>query len=294
MTDEYEPWLEAWTVPEVPRDMKERVMSQMDEQWTLVGPPNHQPPPASNGIGILAISTAGAALVASAAAIAVALMATDDPQPPPAPAPAPAAAPIVVADAPAPSGQLTVSVDPPAAICRLDGVELEGPSPCIATDLRPGDHELVVELEGYRPWKRTLTVPDQQLHVPVVLEPDVHPHHAPNPDGARVPRIKSDEPKTKGSLSKEVIRKIVRANMNDVRHCYNEGLKRDPDLAGRVAIQFTIGPTGKVPVAVIAESTLPDRTVANCVAKAVKRWEFPKPSGGGNVVVTYPFVLQPG
>jgi hypothetical protein len=29
-----------------------------------------------------------------------------------------------------------------------------------------------------------------------------------------------------------------------------------------------------------------------CIAAAVRRWEFPKPQGGGIVVVTYPFVLK--
>ena len=290
MSDQHESWLEAWTVPEMPHDMKERVMSQMDEQWTLVGPPNHQPPPASSGISILTLSTAGAALIASAAAIVITLLAAEDPQPPP----TPAAAPIVVADAPARSGQLTISVDPPAAICRLDGVQLDGASPYIATDITPGDHELVVELDGYHTWTRTVSIPGQQLHVPVVLQPEPHPHHGPNPAGKRVPRVRSDEPRTKGPLGKEVIRKVVRANLNDVRRCYNQGLVRDPELAGRVTVQFTISPTGKVPVTVLAESTISDRDVANCIVNAVKRWEFPKPEGGENVVVTYPFVLQPG
>ncbi len=52
--------------------------------------------------------------------------------------------------------------------------------------------------------------------------------------------------------------------------------------------------TGKVGSSVVQESTLKDKKVASCIAKAVKRWKFPKPKGGGNVIVTYPFVLSPG
>ncbi len=33
--------------------------------------------------------------------------------------------------------------------------------------------------------------------------------------------------------------------------------------------------------------------VGKCIAKAVKRWKFPKPTGGGVVVVAHPFVLAP-
>jgi TonB family protein len=86
---------------------------------------------------------------------------------------------------------------------------------------------------------------------------------------------------------------VVRAHINQVSHCYNQGLVRDPTLQGRVAIQFTIGGTGKVPVSVVSSSTLKDKSVGNCIASAVKRWKFPKPQGGATVMVTYPFVLNP-
>ncbi len=112
--------------------------------------------------------------------------------------------------------------------------------------------------------------------------------------GKAVPRVRMAKPSVKGKLDKDIIRRIVRAHINEVRYCYNQGLARDPDLDGRVAVQFTIGPTGKVPVAVVSKSTIADKRVGECIAKAVKRWKFPKPPGGGNAVVTYPFRLTPG
>ena len=115
--------------------------------------------------------------------------------------------------------------------------------------------------------------------------------------GSRVkkgPIVRASQSIVHGALDKDVIRRIVRNHINEVRYCYNQGLVRDPNLAGRVSVQFTIGPTGKVAAAVVQESSLADRGAANCIATAVKRWTFPKPVGGGNVMVTYPFVLQPG
>jgi len=115
------------------------------------------------------------------------------------------------------------------------------------------------------------------------------------PRQRRPPRVDSTAiPKLRGALDREIIRRVVRGHINEVRHCYNQGLVRDPNLAGRVAIQFSIAATGSVPVAVVESSSLKDLNVANCVAKAVKRWRFPKPEGGGTVLVTYPFVLSPG
>ena len=49
----------------------------------------------------------------------------------------------------------------------------------------------------------------------------------------------------KGSLDKDIIRRVVRANIADVRGCYNEGLARDATLKGRVMIQFVIAPKGE-------------------------------------------------
>lgn len=97
-----------------------------------------------------------------------------------------------------------------------------------------------------------------------------------------------------GSLDKDVIRRVVRAHIAEVRGCYNRGLETDVDLAGRVIVQFKIGGTGAVVSAEIVASTLPPSgaAVAQCIATMASRWTFPPPEGGGSVVVTYPFVLS--
>jgi hypothetical protein len=35
-----------------------------------------------------------------------------------------------------------------------------------------------------------------------------------------------------------------------------------------------------------------DSTVESCINARVKSWQFPKPKGGGIVVVTYPFLFK--
>ncbi len=109
------------------------------------------------------------------------------------------------------------------------------------------------------------------------------------------PEIRQGKAKIDGnSVDKDVIRRIIRNHHNEIRHCYNEGLAKDPRLQGRVAVMFTIGPTGLVPSAAVTENTMGDRNVANCVAAAVRRWKFPKPMNGGTAMVTYPFTFSPG
>lgn len=110
--------------------------------------------------------------------------------------------------------------------------------------------------------------------------------------GKRVPKVRQAKAKVRGALDRDIIRRIVRAHINEVRSCYNAGLTKNPNLAGRVAVQFVITGTGKVGSSVVQESSLKDSSVSNCIARAVKRWKFPKPRGGGNVIVTYPFKLS--
>ncbi len=107
----------------------------------------------------------------------------------------------------------------------------------------------------------------------------------------KAPQIRSGAAMVKGSLSKEVIRRIVQRHINEVKFCYERELAKRPDLAGRVSIKFIISGTGAVQMAVVEDSTLGNASVENCIAGAVKRWTFPQPEGGGIVVVTYPFQL---
>lgn len=112
--------------------------------------------------------------------------------------------------------------------------------------------------------------------------------------GRRVPRVRAAAIKSAAGIDKSIIRRIVRNHFREVVHCYNQGLVGNPNLKGRVAVQFGIGPTGRVTMSAVANNTTGDANTGNCIAKAIKRWKFPKPSTGGTAIVTYPFVLNPG
>jgi hypothetical protein len=113
------------------------------------------------------------------------------------------------------------------------------------------------------------------------------------PHSRSVPQIRQGKATVKGPLDKEIIRRIVRAHINEVRSCYNAGLSRNPKLAGRVTVDFQIVGSGTVASSSVSSTTLSDEAVGDCIAKAVKRWTFPKPRGGGVVDVSYPLDLSP-
>jgi hypothetical protein len=106
---------------------------------------------------------------------------------------------------------------------------------------------------------------------------------------ARGPEVLPGIGQVKGSLDKEIIRREVRRHLNEVRFCYDQGLTVRPQLQGRLVVNFTIAPTGRVLVAVPQSSTLGMPSVDACIVGAVRRWQFPQPSGGGLAIVSYPF-----
>ncbi|MFO0726782.1 MAG: TonB family protein [Myxococcota bacterium] len=94
-----------------------------------------------------------------------------------------------------------------------------------------------------------------------------------------------------GSLSKEEIGRVIRRNLARFKYCYEKELNANPNLSGKVAIYFTIDPTGSVAEASVRETSINDENVEQCAVKVMRSLKFPQPKGGGIVVVTYPFVF---
>lgn len=98
----------------------------------------------------------------------------------------------------------------------------------------------------------------------------------------------------KGSLDKDIIRRVVRLHMNEVKYCYDQELVRKAGVEGRISVQFIIAGTGQVISSFVQSTTMNDVRVESCVVSAVKRWDFPKPTGGGIAIVSYPFNFVAG
>ncbi|MEA2698605.1 MAG: hypothetical protein QOI66_2876 [Myxococcales bacterium] len=108
-----------------------------------------------------------------------------------------------------------------------------------------------------------------------------------------LPDVRVGQPVARGSLDKEIVRRIIRAHLNEVRFCYEQELPRHPTLSGRIVVQFAITPSGQVASSAVQDSTLHLASLEGCMTQAVRRWTFPQPKGGGLTIVSYPFVLSP-
>jgi outer membrane biosynthesis protein TonB len=102
------------------------------------------------------------------------------------------------------------------------------------------------------------------------------------------------EPELASSIDKELIRRIVRQNIDDVRGCYETALASDPDVSGKVVIQFVIDADGTIDSSTVTSNNTGDVALGDCIANRVLRWTFPTFPGGSKVTINYPFVLEPG
>ena len=106
------------------------------------------------------------------------------------------------------------------------------------------------------------------------------------------PKVTPGSAEIKGSLDKTVIQRVIRRHVNRIRHCYEKNLQVSPSLAGKITVRMVIGIDGKVTSAEAAEDTLGWPETTKCVLLAIRRIRFPKPEGGGIVIVVYPFVFN--
>lgn len=101
-------------------------------------------------------------------------------------------------------------------------------------------------------------------------------------------------PKVKGDADAEIVRRVVRAHVNELSGCYRRALAEDPTAAGRLTVGFELAADGSVRGAKVVESKVKSTAIDECFVKAIGRWKFPKSDGGGERTVTFPFELTPG
>jgi hypothetical protein len=95
-------------------------------------------------------------------------------------------------------------------------------------------------------------------------------------------------------LSKANFDETVHDHFSEVSDCYIAALEGNPELAGTLEAEFTIGDDGQVvSVTVVEGSTLADEGLIACIDAAAKTWDFAVPSHG-EMTLRYPFNLAPG
>jgi hypothetical protein len=110
---------------------------------------------------------------------------------------------------------------------------------------------------------------------------------APKPGRTRTSRGNHPDPGvivdigTVSGASQAELQKQLRARgYTPFRACYEEGLRRNQQLTGRVSVEFTLGAEGTAQNAFKASSTLADESVNQCVVRETTLIALPRPQTG--------------
>ncbi len=108
------------------------------------------------------------------------------------------------------------------------------------------------------------------------------------PAGVAPPAVTPDKGAVAGRVPPEVIQRGVQAKLRDLRRCYEDALRRVPDLSGRMTVTFTIAATGAV-VAAAADGPFSQEMRA-CVSDVIRHARFD--AGPAPIRIVYPLSFR--
>lgn len=94
-----------------------------------------------------------------------------------------------------------------------------------------------------------------------------------------------------GNTRAQSVRGTVRENLAAVKSCYDDSVKKNPNLAGKVVLEWDVDDTGSVKRALVKTSTLNDPDTENCMLDKLKATKFPPAAKGITTNIIYPFVF---
>jgi hypothetical protein len=276
-----------------PRNFPDRALSAA---WMSRSPYRRGAPVLLIGAGIIAVVTAGLGLASRVSSARSRLRDRVDP-PSTGSSSRENAEPT---EPPTPSRWIKVPVEtepPGASVYRVDlGMHavLCSPTPCEIIVERDQVAEMVVSLElrghaSARAHVKDVTdVPGGTLMLTFGPRGPDSP-----PERLRAPKLRQGVVQVNGGLPPEVIQRIVRQNFGRFRLCYENGLRTNPELRGRITTKLTIDASGATTSAADSGSDLPNAQVVSCVVRGFNNLSFPQPEGGP-VTAVYPILFDPG
>jgi tetratricopeptide (TPR) repeat protein len=174
---------------------------------------------------------------------------------------------------------IVLESDVDRAMLRVAGKPLPPPRPVAATPAPPRDGLLTPPPP---------IAPARPSHVAVGSGRG----RVPGAHVAKAVSLRIAEVTVTGRLLPDAIQLVVRRNFGRFRACYEQGLRGNRKLEGRVVTKFVIGRDGAVSESIDAGSELPDTKVVACIVQAFRELTFAPPVGG-IATVTYPLVLHP-
>jgi len=92
---------------------------------------------------------------------------------------------------------------------------------------------------------------------------------------------------TRPGADATVIVKEYEAQSGGARHCYEQALKEDPALQGKVTLKWTVNDKGIVTKSSIAETDIPNLQFSQCVLTHLKSIQFSKAKRFTKAMIEY-------
>jgi hypothetical protein len=113
----------------------------------------------------------------------------------------------------------------------------------------------------------------------------------------QVRAVVHEPPKAKisirGGMSREAVLKVVNGHLDEIRDCYERELLHNPGISGKILMEWLIQLDGTVRYAKVKFTNIGHSSdLHTCLQAQVVTWNFPRPKGGEEVLVTFPFLFE--
>lgn len=102
--------------------------------------------------------------------------------------------------------------------------------------------------------------------------------------------VKGDEGQV--STSKACIQRVITRESTRIKRVFEDWLKRDPQLGGRIKVKFTIMPGGSVSNVSVAQSTTNNEAFDQNIVRYIQRWDFSSCSPTSPLEIEFPFAFE--
>ena len=109
--------------------------------------------------------------------------------------------------------------------------------------------------------------------------------HKPKPDLAA-----TGTPTIPAQINRDEVKRVIKRAMPGIKFCYEQGLRQNAALGGKIRVRFVIASNGSVASSSAIDGI--DASVDSCVANKISQLSFPMPEGGNIAEITYPFIFQ--
>ena len=85
----------------------------------------------------------------------------------------------------------------------------------------------------------------------------------------------------------------VRSYIGGLKFVYNNALRKDPSLKGKLTVKIVITTAGKVGAVENVATTLQSPEAVDAIIQRIYKWKFPELEGGQDFTITYTFDFSP-